>query len=307
MGRRALPPDNSGADIMKYTWLELPIPRPILFLALPFLALAPQAATPAYASYGTQGQFSISTEGGSLIERNIPLGTQLDISDADTSAGGAGNAAAAQYSASITGASLSASASAQNALHSGGPPPDYWIANASATTNFHDELRFTIPAGSYPSGVHAIARMHVEGSVASSGGAGALHSYGLSFGESVSVDTIWPAPPVSVDIDLTAELLAPGTTLSTPTMVTTEFFASIQVVTTAPGEVDQSSSSDIGVQVACIRVPPGVTWLSDSGMFGVSTCSAGVPGLADRAVATLALALAGTALWIARRRHPEVA
>jgi len=49
-----------------------------------------------------------------------------------------------------------------------------------------------------------------------------------------------------------------------------------------------------------------VTWLSDSGVFGAPTCSAAVPGLADWAVAALALALAGTALWIARRRHPEV-
>jgi hypothetical protein len=294
-------PEISEDDIMKNPRLELPIPRPALSLAFFFLALASYVPGTAHATYGMHGSLSMSTEGGPSISRDIPWAARIDISDSETSVGGAGN------TASITSASISASASAQNALHEPGPPPDYWFANASMSTSLNDDLRFTIPAGSYPSGLYAAARVHVEGSVAASGDAAASHTYDILFGENASASTVWPAPPVSLDVDLAAELVAPGVTLSTPTTVVAPFVASVLVSTNAPGEVAQSSSSDIACRVICLSVPPGVTWVSDSGTFGAPNCSAAVPGLEDWAVAGLALTLAAAALWIARSMRPELA
>jgi hypothetical protein len=85
------------------------------------------------------------------------------------------------------------------------------------------------------------------------------------------------------------------------------FLATIQAIATAVEEVAQSSSSDLAIQVTCISVPPGVTWVSDSGVFGAPTCSASIPGLESWGVASLVLALAGTALWITSSRRPEMA
>ena len=237
------------------------------------LTVTLQALAPAHASYVTQGRFSVNTEGGSFITREDLPSTQLDISDSDTSVGGVGNTASAGYAVSITNAEVSASASAQNALF---VPGDYWSASASADgVFFYDDLRFTIPAGDYPSGVYVVARVHVEGSVAVSGvGATARHIYSIYFGSGAVLEvTDAPAAAVSTDIEFTAELAAPGTTFINPVTFLRRFTASVENHAGAWGEVAQASSSSLAVSVTCLLVPPNITWVADSGAFGAPDCS----------------------------------
>jgi len=68
-----------------------------------------------------------------------------------------------------------------------------------------------------------------------------------------------------------------------------------------------SASSDISGRVICIDVPPGVTWVSDSGAFGAPRCADAVPGVTGRAVAALAVVLVGSAIWLAGLRRRELA
>jgi hypothetical protein len=238
------------------------------------LAVTLQAA-PAHASYITQGRFSVNTEGGPFVTREDLPSTQLDISDSDTSAGGVGNTASAGYVVSITNAAVSASVSALNAMF---VPGDYWSASASADgVLFYDDLRFTIPAGNYPSGVSVVAHVHVEGNVAVSGvDATARHIYSVYFGSGAfNVVTDAPAPPVSTDLTLTAELVSPGTTFPNPVTYLRRFTAAVENHAFAAGEVAlTSASSSLAITVTCLEIPPNITWTADSGAFGAPECSA---------------------------------
>lgn len=281
--------------------VRLSISHSSLLLTLLVLALVCLASGSASASYGTQGGFSVNTEGGSFVSRNIPFSTTLEISDQDVSIGGAGNNATAAYSASIINAAVSASTSAQNAPI---VPGSYWSANGSVQpTHLRDELRFTIPAGFYPSGLEAVARVRVIGSVGvSQAGATARHIYSVQFGSGVATAvTDAPAPNLDAYLRLTEQLVAPGTTLNSPTMLPWKpVIASVESHSSAPGEVAQAASSDISVEVLCIRVPSGVTWVSESGALGVPSCSEdAIPGLTGWALAALALVLIGSGVWMA--------
>ncbi len=266
--------DQVAAPVTKISRARYSSRRPMLLAVALSLAVALQAVAPTQANYNTQGRFSVNTEGGSFITREDLPSTQLDISDSDTSIGGVGNIASAGYAVSITNAALSASASAQNALFG---PGNYWSASADADgVLLYDDLRFTIPAGDYPSGVYVEARVHVEGSVAVSGvGATARHIYGIYFGSgAVLVVTDAPAPPVSADIVLTAELASPGVTFINPVTFLRRFTASVENHAGAGGEVAQTSSSSLAINVTCLVIPPNVTWIADSGAFGAPECSA---------------------------------
>jgi hypothetical protein len=284
-----------------------PIPRPVLLITLVFLTLGPLLAGDALADWSTRGRFSINTEGGPLVTRTILPSTTVEISDQDVSIGGDGENGTAAYSVSILDAAISASTSAVNALHA--LPSNYYTANGSVfETSFYDDLRFTIPAGSYPSGVSVVARVYVNGSVGASVGAVASYGYGFQFGESVNVNTVAPAPTLSQEIHLTQEFYAPGTTLSSPVERLLRFIGSVESTSAAPGEIAQTASSDISGRVICIEVPAGVTWVSDSGVFGAPDCAdIAVPSLSRWAIAALVLGLAGSAAWMVARSRPEVA
>jgi hypothetical protein len=286
--------------------IGLSISHPFGLLTLAFLALCPLIAADASASYATEGALSVNTEGGPFVFRQIPPSTTVEISDQDVSIGGAGNNATAAYSVSILDAAISASTSAQNGLHA---PGDFWSASAAVnSTSFRDDLRFSIPAGSYPSGLYAVAHVHVSGSVGASVGAAARYLYGFQFGvDFVNVNTTAPAANLSTVIELTHELLAPGTTLNEPVTRLVPYNGTVESQSSAPGEVLQSASSDISGRVLCIDVPLGVTWVSDSGVFGATHCADAVPSLTGWAIAALVIVLGGSAIWFAGLSRRELA
>lgn len=297
--------------VASYRMMMMSSPNsPLLFTLLFFpalLAMGPLGAGRAAATYGTQGELQINTESGPLVSRQIPFSTTVEIMDQDVSIGDAGENATAAYSVSILDVAVGASTSAQNGLHL---PGNYYSATATVQNTFlQDDLTFSIPAGSYPSGLYAVARVHVGGSVGASEGANASHNYGFSFGESVNLLTTAPAPDLDTDIELTKELLVPGTTLNNPTTRLVRFTALVASHSSTPGEVAQSASSDISGELTCIDAPPAITWVSESGVFGAQRCSEALPSpsLTGGALAALALALIGSGLWITHGSRRELA
>ncbi len=243
------------------------------------------AANSALGAFATQGGFEVNTEGGPYVARDIPWSEQLEIGDQEVSIGGAGNNATVAYAVSILDAAVSASSSAQNALHT---PGNYWGGGGGVDkSQFYDDLRFTIPAGSYPDGVFVVASIYVSGSVGASAGANARYSYSVQFGSgSVLVVTEAPAPNVSEFIDLSAEVVSPGTVLNQPVVRLARYSAFVDSYSSTPGEVAQSASSDVSASLVCLEVPAGVTWTSDSAMFYGPDCTAdtdsdGVPDSTD--------------------------
>jgi hypothetical protein len=263
--------------------IHFSIPRATFFIILPILlALGPLATEQAFASFATRGFLTVNTEGGPFVERTIAPSTQVEISDQDVSIGGAGNNATAAYSVSILDAAISASSSAQNALHA---PGDYWGGGGAVqSTWFDDDLTFTIPAGSYPSGVYAIAHMRVSGSAGASTGATARYIYNFSFGTGsvlVNSDDI-PNPNLDSKLTLTAELVVPGTTLPSATTRLAPFSALVESRSSTPGRgatnrlcghlgsgrVHRGSAGrHLGVGLGCLRsgrlrgVGPQPRWL----------------------------------------------
>jgi len=135
-----------------------------------------------------------------------------------------------------------------------------------------------------------------------------MHNYGFQFGESLNVSTFAPAPNLSEDVELTSELVVPGTTLNNPTIRLARLIGFVESSSSAQAEVAQSASSDISGRVICIDVPPGITWVSDSGAFGAPRCTDAVlPSLTGWAIAALVIVLVGSAVWFVGLSRRELA
>jgi len=166
-----------------------------------------------------------------------------------------------------------------------------YLANRFATGTgrvvnawFGDRIVFSIPAGTYPDGVYATLRGRNQGTLSSDVGAGAMvrcyaslggQTYdtgllGVGIGESATI-------AVAEDWSLTQQIMAPGETLNSPTErnhnVSLGFFDAITwsvAHNTGSGYVTGDGDLDFpdGLRITSFTVSPGVTWVSDSGVFG---------------------------------------
>lgn len=162
-----------------------------------------------------------------------------------------------------------------------------------------DRIEFTVPPGTYPDGAFAVMCGRTVGNLGSSIGAGAQAQFYASLGPE-SYDTgvlssgIEEATSVNVNETwvLTLELVAPGATLNNPSiqahLVNLGVYNGITwsvalnpepgVWLTGDGDIDFPD----GLRVTSFVATPGVTWISDSGIFASGL--AAVPVAADGAV-----------------------
>jgi hypothetical protein len=174
-------------------------------------------------------------------------------------------------------------------------------AGGQAKVGCVDTLRFTVPAGHYPSGLVATLRGRLSGYLAAVGRTGTDFSYASQYalvvfqgaGSPPGSDYRWAynvsvlpeqAPrTVSEAFVLSTWLAIPGDNYTLPRTRQVSFAASLEaqasaVGWTAPGQ-EAKGISDFGgsLRLLAVESPPGVTWTSDSGVF-----LAGRPGPAPR-------------------------
>jgi hypothetical protein len=203
------------------------------------------------------------------------------------------------------------------------PPTDYYLptgAGGQAEVTCMDTLRFTVPAGYYPSGLVAILRGRLTGSLKAVGRTGGDFSHASQFasvvfqgaGSPPGSDYRWAynmsvlpeqSPQVvSETFVLSTWLALPGDNYTLPRKRQVSFAARLQATASAvgwtvPGQ-EAEGISDFGgsVQLLAVEVPPGVTWTSDSGVFLAGRPGPG-PRLTVRLLAPHLLELAWSTNW----------
>jgi len=258
--------------------------------------------------YFTYGQFEASVKPyampGDTVEGDAGDAVRLAVSDGGDISATAGHHAVAAYSASLTAGTLGVSGYARNGII----PGDLLTGGAvgKAAADFKDTLTFTIPAGSYPTGVWVDIPIDLAGWMDANGNP--------AFPEHVKAFVKWSfywrdgnyladgihlnnySDPterlVNTRLLLSECLLPAGTVLDEPEQVTRQFLAAIQCVAGAytevvPGEAEVDFGST--ARIVAVNVPPEVTWTSASGHF--------VPGPGPLAL------LAAGALAARRRRR----
>jgi hypothetical protein len=166
-------------------------------------------------------------------------------------------------------------------------------------TDFREGLTFTVAPGSYPSGAYAILHVHAEGSVAATPGTFARLLVSYKMVEEVFIQLDAPAAPLDTDFTLTVELVAPGTNLSNPVVRVRRVFGRARSRSITSEIVSESATSSVSSEVICMEVTPGVTWVSESGLFPDDPCPAQIPTGSPWALVVLLTVIVGTGFWIA--------
>ncbi len=203
------------------------------------------------------------------------------------------------------------------------PPVDFANpqgAGGQAQVNCWDTLRFTVPAGQYPSGLVATLRGRLTGNLMAVGhgedGDSSAGLYALvvfqGAGSPPGSDHRW-VYNVGVGPDVSPRVLSeafvvstwlamPGDNYILPRTTQVSFAARLEgsasaVGWTAPGQ-GAEAVSDFGgsVQLLAVESPPGVTWTSDSGVF-LAGSPGPAPRLTVRLVAPHLLELAWSTNW----------
>jgi len=282
--------------VMKCIQIQLATGRPLVSFALFCIGFGFLAAGRAEATYGTEGFLSMNSAGGSSITRQVPFAPQVEISDSDSTTGTNGAVGTGSYTASLSGGAVTTSSSAQNPTSG-----TLWFATATLETSFREDLTFTLPPGTYPSGLYATSYIYVEASVSASGDAVAQNEYLFGFGEVEHVTMNTPAPPVSTILELTVELASPGLVLNSPVQRTRRLDASARSAASAQGPDPGSATASISGRVLCVEAPAGVTWVSDSGVFPTACLPVATPTLSRWPLVLLITLLVGSAVWLARK------
>jgi hypothetical protein len=203
------------------------------------------------------------------------------------------------------------------------PPTDYYLptgAGGQAEVACMDVLRFTVPAGYYPSGLVATLRGRLTGNLMAAGRTASDFSYasqealvvfqgagsppGTDYRWAYNISVLPEQSPrvVSETFVLGTWLALPGDNYSLPRTRQVSFAARLKAMASAaswtvPGQ-EAEGISDFGgsVQLLAVESPPGVTWTSDSGVFLVSRPEPG-PRLAVRLVGPRLLELAWSTNW----------
>ncbi|MGA4579304.1 hypothetical protein [Limisphaera sp. VF-2] len=203
------------------------------------------------------------------------------------------------------------------------PPVDFVNpagAGGYALVECWDRLRFTIPAGSYPSGIVATLRGRLTGNLAAVGRAGINYSYASQYalvvfqgaGSPPGSDCRWAynvsvvpeqSPrTVSEAFAVSTWLAMPGDNYPLPRTRQVSFAARLEAWASAASWTPRGQSadgvSDFGgsVQLLAVECPPGVTWTSDSGVF-LTLFPEPAPRLTVRRVAPDLLELAWSTNW----------
>ncbi len=206
------------------------------------------------------------------------------------------------------------------------PPADFVIpesAGGQGVVDCWDTLRFTVPAGHYPSGLVATLRGRLTGNLAAVGRVGINYSSASQYARVVfqgagsppgsdyrwaySVTVLPEQSPrtistISAPFAVSTWLALPGDNYILPRTRQVSFSARLEaaasaVAWNAPGQ-EAEGVSDFGgsVQLLVVETPPGVTWTSDSGVFLTGRPGA-VPRLTVRLVAPHLLELTWSTNW----------
>jgi hypothetical protein len=163
----------------------------------------------------------------------------------------------------------------QSAYGSGITPSiEAGIAAGDADGNLKDLIIFTVPAGSYDEDVVVALRGWVSGNftITGDGNPSGRATYSACFGPGNCVVREWHDEDgwaFSENFLLSSQLVAAGTTLSEPLIIS-------RPVNSAVSVNGQSSSRDVSsgyteisaaLHLVAVNLPDGITWYSESGLF----------------------------------------
>lgn len=180
------------------------------------------------------------------------------------------------------------------------------IAGTSATGkgdaqgSFRDVLHFTVPAGYYQQGVTLTLHGSLSGTLTgtTSAQSGGITLSGVfSVSDDILTDTFdvlyTTAGTYAESFQVQSELVAPDTTLLTPTLVSRNVYGMLRCNLMAPNHPDSVEGNFFNTaSFHTVEVPIGVTYTSDSGAFLIPE---------PTSFALLALGLLGLARYRARR------
>jgi hypothetical protein len=232
-------------------------------------------------SFSVNGKLNVCAYPYNCIEKTKPTQPLTYLYDTDDLMGPGNNWAIAEYYIDIASGFAGAWVKATR-----GWDGVWWRpASASTSSDWQDILRFTIPAGSYPEGLHLEASGSVTGSVGKSGaGTQAFAGFFAKLGDEPSGYFSGKVELESNDDDqvvivderfvLTATLITAGTVLPNPITVDVSISAGfgnppLAANTWAGGIYEAWTQSDFAgsLRIESITAPPGVTWDSESGAF----------------------------------------
>ncbi len=246
------------------------------------LLLLTVLASPAIAYEVIYDYYVYATDSDGIPIRGDAVLVDQTYVDGDyTKSGGAGNYGSAAFYADMSTATVSAQAYAHgvkddtNHFHVG--------TGRVEGISFLDLLTYTVPAGYYADGVEVSIGGKVTGTIGSEIGAGSkiqcnVSLYTESFDTGVLEVGVDEEGTIQVNEDfmLTVQLVLPGSTLAGPKEFNLQFRVGIyngqtwsvqynpgSGYVTGDGYLDFSD----GLKITQFKVPPGVTWTSESGVF----------------------------------------
>lgn len=224
------------------------------------------------------------------VAEDVTLTGQASVSGGLTLAGTTlGNYATVAYAANL------ATGSIQSYAYSLGYDDGYTSTGRVESIGFQDTIIFTVPAGTYDSGVSVHLAGTITGAVSSTTYAGAMAGYSISFGgELFSLSAASNVVGINESDTLitneifllSVELVAPGSVVNSvfqiPVLLNAGLYnnetwtvehLNVHDTYTAVGEVDFFNT----LSFTSLEVPTGIDWTSESGVFLTSTTSPALP------------------------------
>jgi len=233
-------------------------------------------------AFSVHGGLQVCADPFNCINRVTPYQQRMYLYDTEHLMGPGNNWAIAEYYSDIAMGFVGAWVYATR-----GWDGVWWRpASAYTRTGWEDTLRFTVPAGSYPDGLRVEASGSVKGSVGKIGaGTEAKTSFFARLGYepsgyfpgSVVLESDDPNQTIVVDgpFVVSATLVNPGTVLPVSIIVDVPISAGLGnsppliASTWAGGIFEAWAITDFARSLSfhSITAPPGVTWISASGVF----------------------------------------
>ena len=266
-----------------------------VFLGIAVILLRPFQAN----AVSVHGGLTVCAYPYNCINRVTPTQQRMYLYDTDDLMGPGNNWAISEYYSDIAMGFVGAWVYASR-----GWDGIWWRpASASTSTGWEDTLHITVPAGSYPDGLRVEASGSVSGRVGKIGaGTEAKTSFHArlgyeppgSFSGSVELESHHANQVIVVDgpFLVAATLVNPGTVLSDSIIVDVPISAGLGesppliASTWAGGIYEANATTDFARSLSfhSVTVPPGVTWISASGVFltrSVGSCRGDFDGDGD--------------------------
>jgi hypothetical protein len=261
---------------------------PTLFVILStaaILFLLPDIAQGSVLAQGELRVLAVASGINPEVRRTEAAGTENQ--DAATVSSDYGATNSASYLVSIDRARLESSLSGDNGELPMGSTYYRGAYNGFVDLDLYDDILFTVPAGSYPSGVTATLDLLITGSLSASAGEGqpvnrprcqgsvyvAFHAQVVdrSYGQLVGGDApIFVNEPLSLVVDV----VPAGANYASETLVTRSLRALVDVAASMNVMSTASGSSQASLNVVFSNPVPSdsrVSWDSSSGAFGTRT------------------------------------